>query len=120
MTSPFPSLLEATSFVKTGGTNIQYLMANGDTLTQSANSGNSDFYLYNSNTTQNITPPSGSITYNNSVQSLATIIYISHQTRDNIDIEIFFKQLSTTSDVYIQDQELSEHFIQYNNHNFAS
>ena len=114
MSTPYNGLLEATSFVKNGGTNIQYLMANGSTLTQSANSGNSNFYLYNSNTTQNITPPSGSVTYNNSVQSLATIIYISHRTRDNIDIEVFFKQLSTTSDVYIQDQELSENFIQYN------
>ena len=42
--------IEASSFKKTGGSAIQYLMANGSTLTQSANSGNSNFYLYNSST----------------------------------------------------------------------
>ena len=114
VSTPFPSLLEATSFVKTGGTNIQYLMANGSVLTASANSGNSNFYLYSSSTSGSITPASGLITYNNAVQTNATIIYISHKTRDNIDIEVFFKQLSLSSDVYIQDQSNSENFIQYN------
>ena len=45
---------------------------------------------------------------------MATIIYISHLTRDNIDIEVFFKQISTLSEVYIQDQNLSEAFMQFN------
>ena len=39
--------ITAPSFVKSGGTNIQYLMGDGSTLTQPANSGNSNFYLYN-------------------------------------------------------------------------
>ena len=46
LTTPFGAQLEATSFKKTGGTNIQYLMGDGSTLTQSATSGNSNFYLY--------------------------------------------------------------------------
>ena len=33
----------ASSIVKSGGTNIQYLMADGSTLTHSATSGNSNF-----------------------------------------------------------------------------
>jgi len=110
----YPSYIQATSFIKTGGTNIQYLMANGSTLTASANSGNSNYYLYNNSTTLTTTPSNGDITYNSANQSTATIIYISHRTRDNIDIEVFFKQLSTLTDVYIQDQETSLNYIQYN------
>lgn len=106
--------IQADTIIKTGGTNSQYLMADGTALTFSQNSGNSNFYLYDSSTSQTPTPPSGDITYNNALQSLATIIYISHISRDNIDIEIFYSQLSTLSDVYIQDQSLSENYIQYN------
>ena len=114
VSTPYASPLEAGSFVKTGGTNIQYLMGDGSVLTQSANSGNSNFYLFDSSTTQDTTPPLGDITYNNAVQASATIIYISHVTRDGIDIEVFFKQLSTLTDVYIQDQSTSVNYIQYN------
>jgi len=106
--------ITANSFVKNAGTNIQYLMADGSTLTQSANSGNSNFYLFNSGTSQSTTPPSGFITYNNATQSSATIIYISHLTRDNIDIEVYFKQITTITDVYIQDENTSVNFIQFN------
>jgi hypothetical protein len=86
-------LIQADQVVINGGTSIQYMMANGTLLTQSANSGNSNFYLYNSGTSMAVTPADGYITYNNATQSLATIIYISHLTRDNIDIEVFFKQI---------------------------
>lgn len=106
--------IQADTIIKTGGTNAQYLMADGTALTFSANSGNSNFYLYDSSTSGTPTPLSGDITYNNAVQSLATIIYISHLSRDNTDIEVFYSQLSTLSDVYIQDQSLSENYIQYN------
>ena len=106
--------LEAQSFQKTNGSGIEYLMADGSTLTQSANSGNSNFYLYRSGTSQSTTPPDGYITCNNALLSLATIIYISHLTRDNIDIEVYFKQITTLSEIYIQDQNNSENNIQFN------
>lgn len=107
-------LLQTDKVVINGGTSSQYLMADGTKLQFSANSGNSNFYLYRSDTSMAITPPNGNITYNNATQLNATIIYISHLTRDNIDIEIFFKQISTLSEVYIQDQNLSEAFMQFN------
>jgi len=110
----YPTSINALSFIKTNGTNIQYLMANGSTLTASANSGNSNYYLYNNSTVLTTTPSNGNVNYNSSSQSTATIIYISHRTRDNIDIEVFFKQLSSLTDVYIQDQETSLNYIQYN------
>jgi hypothetical protein len=96
------------------GTNQQYIMGDGSTLQYSANSGNSNFYLYNNGTDQNPTPANGVITYNAPIQDDATIIYISHRTRDTVDIEVFFKNLSTLNDVYIQDQENSANSILYN------
>ena len=114
VSTPYPSLLEATSFVKTGGTNIQYLMANGSILTQSANSGNSNYYLYNNNTSLSPTPAIGAITFDTATQNTASMIYISHRTRDNVDIEVFFKQISTLTEIYIQDQETSLNYVQYN------
>jgi hypothetical protein len=104
----------SSEFIKLGGTNQQYLMGDGSSLQYSSNSGNSNYYLYNNSTTQNSTPPNGDLTYNTATQNIASIIYISHRTRDNIDIEIFFKQLSTLTDVYIQDQESGLNYIQYN------
>ena len=107
--------ITANKFIVTGGTNIQYLLANGTLLTSSANSGNSNFYLYKS-IDNALSPPisSGDVVYNNVIQSLATVIYISHLTRDNVDIEIFFENVSSLNDLYIQDQNNSLNFIRYN------
>ena len=110
----FAGELYADSFVKNGGTSQQYMMADGSSLQYSANSGNSNFYLYDNGTDQDTTPANGFITYNTSEQKQATEIYISHRTRDNIDIEVFFKNLSSLNDVYIQDQSNSDNSITYN------
>ena len=105
----------ANQFIKNGGTAIQYLMGDGSTLTQSATSGNSNFYLYRSIDGVTTPPPlSGNIGYNNTNQSLATIVYISHLTRDNIDIEVFYNQINQLNDLYVQDQNNSVNFIKYN------
>ena len=108
--------ISANKFAIIGGTGIQYLMGDGTTLTQSANSGNSNFYLYkNVNSSQTTPPPiSQEVIFNNSTQSLATKVYINHITRDNIDIEVFFKQVSQLNDLYIQDQNNSLNYIRYN------
>ena len=102
------------SVLSATGTGTQYFMGDGSLLQYSANSGNSNFYLYKSKTGLSPNPLAGNITYNNNNQSLATFIYINHLTRDGIDIEVFFKQISTLSDVYIQDQMFSYNWIQYN------
>ncbi len=105
----------AASFVKNGGTPFHYLMADGSVLSQSASSGNSNFYLYKSHTNTPTPPPNaGFAYYNNAIQKNATTIYISHITEDNIDIEIFFHNLSTLNEVYIQQRTASENFIKYN------
>lgn len=111
----FTGTVEAGIVKKTGGTSIQYMMADGSVLSQSASSGNSNFYLYKSHTNTPTPPPTaGFVYYNNAIQKNATIIYISHLTEDNIDIEIFFQNLSTLNEVYIQQKILSDNFIKYN------
>jgi hypothetical protein len=107
--------LTAPLLIKTGATNIEYLMGDGSTLTQSATSGNSNFYLYdNTNSTTDSTPVSGEVIINSLVNTTATIVYISHVTRDNIDIEVFWKFVNTLTELYLQDQSLSTNYIQYN------
>ena len=106
--------ITANRFIVDNGTNIQYLLADGTTITQSANSGNSNFYLYTSINTSNAPPiTAGNVEYNNVNQSLATFVYISHLTRDNIDIEIFFQNVSTLNILYLQDQNDSTNYIRY-------
>ena len=107
--------ISSNKFIVNGGSNQQYLMADGSLLQQSAVSGNSNFYLYNNHSGSTIPPPnSGFIGYNNSTQADASIIYINHTTRDSIDIEIFYSQITQLNDVYIQDQNNSNNFIRYN------
>jgi hypothetical protein len=104
----------ANNFIKQGGTNQQYLMADGSSLQYSQNSGNSNFYLYDNSDNITTPPPSnGHVGYNNAIQANATILYISHLTSDAIDVDIFFTQLSTIQEVYIQDKNSSVNFIKY-------
>ena len=101
--------------VKSGGTDRQYLMANGSVLQQSAVSGNSNFYIY-SNKSGVTTPPviSGGVGYNNSSQASATVVYINCITSDAINIEVFSQFINTLSDLYIQSKSVSTDFIRYN------
>ena len=109
------SNITAGSFIKSGGTNQQYLMADGSVLQQSGSSGNANIYLYN-NHSGILTPPpiNGDVSYNNSVLNSATIVYISHLTRDGIDVEVFYQSINSLFDLYIQDQNTSINFIRYN------
>ena len=87
--------ITANKIIKSGGTAIQYLMADGSVLTQSANSGNSNFYLYQNKDGITTPPPlAGDVGYDTVRQDEATFVYISHLTQDAIDIEVFFKQVN--------------------------
>ena len=109
----FTGDLIGSNLKKLGGTATQYLIADGSVLEQSAVSGNSNFYFYNSNS-GTIPSLAGQIRYNNAVQSLATTVTISHLTADNIDIEVFLAQITQLNDLYIQDRDDSTNFIKYN------
>ena len=97
------------------GLNTQYFMGDGSLLQYSANSGNSNFYLYKSHAnTPGAPPANGFVYYNNNTQGMATIIYISHLTDDAIDIEVFFNNINKINDVYLQDRNDSTNYIKYN------
>jgi len=107
--------INSDAFIKNGGSDIQYLMADGSVLTSSANSGNSNFYLYdNTNSAVDTTPVAGEVIINNASNPLATIVYISHITRDTIDVEVFWQFVNQLTDLYIQDQNLSTNYVRYN------
>ena len=116
ISNPFNGNLTANSFIKLNGTGQQYLMADGSVLTNSGTPGsNTTIYLYNNaNTVYTPPPANGTIRYNSDVQELATKVYVSHLTSDNIDIEQFYNNINELSDVYIQDKNNSVNFIRYN------
>jgi hypothetical protein len=91
-----------------------FLMSDGTILTTSSSNINSNIYLYNNNLTTSAPPASGQIRYNNSVNQNATEVYISHLTRDSIDIDPFLALITQLSILYIQDQDNSANYIKYN------
>lgn len=111
-----PSLFyNSNPIISATGTQQQYIMGDGSLLQYSANSGNSNFYLYKSHSNTPAPPPdNGFVYYNNSNQSLTTVIYISHLTDDAIDIEVFFNNINQINDVYLQDRNTSSNYIKYN------
>ena len=93
----------------------RYLMSDGTELTNSGNNAGSNIYLYNNNNTLSPIPGNGQIRFNQAPQPSATQLYISHRTRDGIDIEDpFLSSISTLSIIYIQDQDVSENYIRFN------
>ena len=98
-----------------GGTNQQYLMADGTLLEASAQNGNANFYLYNNiNGVSSPPPSSGDVSYNATTLSATTIVYINHITRDFVDIGVYFGLITTLDDLYIQDQSNSLNFAKFN------
>jgi len=82
-------------------------------VTTPSGGGSSNIYLYNNSTDLLPPPNNGQIRYNAS-QTSATELYVSHRTRDTIDIDAFLEQISTVDIIYIQDQENSLNYIKYN------
>lgn len=105
----------ANALVKTGGNSNQYLIADGSVLTQSAVSGNANFYLYSFDPVTTGPPIiSGTVSCDNATMSSATIVWLSLTTSDSISIERFVQQITLLNDFYIQDKASAVNFIQYN------
>ena len=98
-----------------GGTNQQYLMADGSLLEASAQNGNANFYLYNNINGLSIPQPAnGDVSYDATTLALTTTVYISHLTRDGVDIDVYLALITTLDDLYIQDQTNSANFAKFN------
>jgi hypothetical protein len=46
--------------------------------------------------------------------ALTTIVYVSHLTRDGVDIDVYLALINTLDDLYIQDQTNSANFAKFN------
>jgi hypothetical protein len=104
--------LTANNFTKTGGTNSQYLMADGSTTAISAIGSNIYLYKFSDNTTP--PPTTGHIRFNNNtLLSSVSNVYISHITNNSIDIDPFFISIQTNNILYIQHTTLSTEWIKF-------
>ena len=111
----FRESVYADKFIISGATsaNKAFLMSDG-TLTTNSSIGEPNIYLYtNSNTTPANEPASGQIRTNNGHNSLSTHIYVSDNTRDGTNIEVFLGQISNISIIYLQDQNVSSNWVRY-------
>jgi hypothetical protein len=69
------------------------------------------YYKYKSHTnTQTPTPASGEIRWDNVTQISSTQLYISHLTRDNVDIDVFLALISDNDSLIIQDENNSDNY----------
>jgi hypothetical protein len=69
------------------------------------------YYKYNARTNSQTPPPANSqIIWNNATQISSTILYISHLTRDSIDIDVFLALISNNDVLIIQDENNSNNY----------
>jgi len=106
--------LTANRYTVNGANNTQYQMGDGSLLQASANAGNSNFYLYNSKFAIGSSPiGNGKIGYS-PTQAGATFLYISSVTSDAVNVSVYWSNITTLNDVYVQDAALATNFIRYN------
>lgn len=105
--------ISATGFIKAGGTNAQYLMADGSVTTSSNANQGSNIYLYlNSILTSGI-PAVSYLRFNNTVQRFSTQVVVSYQARYGLDIDAFLSMIDQNSILYIQDYSNSQNYIKF-------
>ena len=112
-TTSITGSVNANSFVKAGGTNTQYLMADGSVPTTSSGNQGSNIYLYINSTALVGIPAPSYIQFNNVIQQSATNVYISYQSRYTIDIDAFLSLINSTSIIYIQDMSDASNYIKF-------
>ena len=115
MGTRFLNNIYADKFITSDTQPPRYLMSDGTELSNSGNNAGSNIYLYNNNNTLTPISANGQILFNQSPQPSATQLFLSHRTRDGIDIENpFLSSISALSIIYIQDQDISENYIRFN------
>ena len=106
------SIITANSFVKNGGTMDYVLLANGSVAPYYSGV-SSNFYPYLCGQNTSIPPPSKYISFNAVDQKDASEVYISHITRDDVDIDPFLALITEGNFLYLQDRNNSINYIQY-------
>jgi hypothetical protein len=69
------------------------------------------YYKYDAHTNTHTPPPATSeIRWNNATQINSTILYVSHLTRDGVDIDVFLSLISDKDNLIIQDENNSNNY----------
>ena len=69
------------------------------------------YYKYNARTNTQSPPPSTTqIVWNNATQISSTILYVSHLTRDGVDIDVFLALIKTGDSLILQDENNSNNY----------
>ena len=85
--------------------------ATGPTGPSGADGFSISYYKYKAHTNTQTPPPATSeIRWNNSSQLSSTILYVSHMTQDNIDIDVFLALISDNDVLIIQDENNSNNY----------
>ena len=123
VSNPSSIPLIAPSFVKTGGTSLQYLMADGSVQTYSAGATgatgangadglSSSVFIYTFTTQTSGTPASGNVFLNDSAVG-ATQLFVSHLDKVNHDLDQLLNNVAVNSSVIVQRSNDSNIFAQY-------
>lgn len=91
---------------------LGYLMTDGSILTTSQQ-GQPNIYLYTNSNVITVPPASGQVRSNFPDNTSVTILYISHITSDNVDVEVFLNQISVISIIYMQDKNNSQNYVRF-------
>ena len=101
------------SFVRNGGTNVQFLMADGSVTVASGGGQGSNIYLYLNSTLLSGIPAASYIRFDNLVQASASQLVISYQARYGLDIDAFLSLIDQNSIIYIQDYGNASNYIKF-------
>ena len=83
----------------------------GGTGPQGSNGISVSYYKYNARANSQTPPPNNSqIMWNNATQISSTIIYVSHLTRDGVDIDVFLALIKTNDSLILQDENNSNNY----------
>ena len=111
----FLNNLYADKFIIQGGPSpAGYLMSDGTILNSSSGDSNSNIYLYNNSNITTAPPSNGQIRFNNAAHTLTTEIYISHLTRNGLDVDPFLALISQLSVIYIQTDNDHTNYVKFN------
>jgi hypothetical protein len=96
----------------TGATGAQGIQgATGATGANGTDGISVSYYKYNAHTTTQTAPPTiKEIRWNNGTQISSTELYVSHLTRDGVDIDVFLALISDNDSLIIQDENNSNNY----------
>lgn len=70
-------------------------------------------WSYNYNVATTAPPANGELRLNNTSQNLATLLWVSNLNEPGTDVSIFLKNITSTSQIFLQDQDNAANYQEY-------